>query len=105
VATTLRGSISARHNTWTGVLYDGKNLFKAPIYQITHIVDRTGGGDSFTAGLIYMLLTHRDDLQKALNFAVAASCLKHTIYGDFNMVSIAEVEKLMKGVVSGRIQR
>lgn len=105
VATTLRGSISASHNTWTGVLYDGKTLYTAPIYDITHIVDRTGGGDAFTAGLIYMLLTHGDDLQKALNFAVAASCLKHTIYGDFNMASIVEVEKLMKGVVSGRIQR
>ncbi|MDH5769724.1 MAG: sugar kinase [Candidatus Bathyarchaeota archaeon] len=105
VATTLRGSISASHNTWTGVLYDGKTIYTAPIYDITHIVDRTGGGDAFTAGLIYMLLTHGDDLQKALNFAVAASCLKHTIYGDFNMASIVEVEKLMKGVVSGRIQR
>jgi len=105
VATTLRGSISASHNTWTGVLYDGKTLFKAPIYQITHIVDRTGGGDSFTAGLIYGFFKYGNDLQKTLNFAVAASCLKHTIYGDFNMVSVAEVEKLMKGVVSGRIQR
>ena len=105
VGITLRGSISASHNTWTGVLYDGKTLYTAPIYDITHIVDRTGGGDAFTAGLIYMLLTHGDDLQKALNFAVAASCLKHTIYGDFNMASIVEVEKLMKGVVSGRIQR
>lgn len=105
VGTTLRGSISASHNTWSGVLYDRKTFYKSPIYQITHIVDRTGGGDAFTAGLIYGLLTYDDDLQKALNFAVAASCMKHTIYGDFNMVSAKEVERLTEGVVSGRIQR
>ncbi len=105
VATTLRGSISASHNTWSGVLYDGNTLYKSPTYQITHIVDRVGGGDAFTAGLIYGFIKYEDDLQKALNFAVAASCLKHTVFGDFNMVSVTEVEKLMKGVTSGRIQR
>lgn len=104
VITTLRGSISASHNTWTGVLYDGKTLYKAPDYDITHIVDRVGGGDSFMAGLIYGLLSFDDD-QKALNFAVAASCLKHTIKGDANLVSVEEVTKLMEGDKSGRVSR
>ena len=105
VITTLRGSISASHNTWSGVLWDGKTLFEAPTYQITHIVDRVGGGDSFMAGLIYGLLTYPNDDQKALNFAVAASCLKHTIYGDANLSTTAEVEKLMSGDASGRVAR
>lgn len=105
VITTLRGSLSANHNSWSGVLYDGKTLFKAPEYQITHIVDRVGGGDSFMGGLIYGLLTYSDDDQKALNFAVAASCLKHTIFGDYNRVTVAEVEKLMGGDASGRVSR
>jgi len=102
---TLRGSVSADHNTWSGVLYDGKVLYEAPVYQITHIVDRVGGGDSFMAGLIYGLLTYPNDDQKALNFAAAASCLKHTIHGDFNLVTVAEVEQLMKGDTSGRVIR
>ncbi len=105
VITTLRGSVSASHNTWSGVLYDGSKLYKAPEYNITHIVDRVGGGDSFMGGLIYGLLTYREDLQSALNFAVAASCLKHTIYGDYNRVTIKEVEKLMGGDASGRVTR
>jgi 2-dehydro-3-deoxygluconokinase len=105
VITTLRGSINANHNTWSGVLYDGDTLYKAPVYQITHIVDRVGGGDSFMGGLIYGMLTYGTDMQKALNFAVAASCLKHTIYGDFNRVSVEEVEKLMAGDSSGRVTR
>mgnify|MGYP006266500235 CR=1 FL=1 len=105
VITTLRGSISASHNTWSGVLYDGSVLYEAPTYQITHIVDRVGGGDSFMGGLIYGLLTYPDDDQKALDFAVAASCLKHTIYGDANQVTVAEVEKLMAGDASGRVSR
>jgi 2-dehydro-3-deoxygluconokinase len=102
---TLRGSISASHNTWSGVLYDGKTLYEAPTYQITDIVDRVGGGDSFMGGLIYGLLTYPDDDQRALDFAVAASCLKHTIYGDANLVTVAEVEKLMQGDASGRVSR
>jgi len=105
VITTLRGSISASHNTWSGVLYDGTTLFEAPSYDITHIVDRVGGGDSFMGGLIYGLLTYPDDDQNALNFAVAASCLKHTIYGDANLVTVEEVEKLMGGDASGRVAR
>lgn len=105
VITTLRGSISASHNTWSGVLYDGKTLYEAPTYQITHIVDRVGGGDSFMGGLIYGLLQYPDDDQNALNFAVAASCLKHTIYGDANLATVEEVEKLMSGDASGRVAR
>ncbi|MCF8358472.1 MAG: sugar kinase [Prolixibacteraceae bacterium] len=105
VITTLRGSISASHNSWSGVLWDGKTLYEAPTYQITHIVDRVGGGDSFMGGLIYGLLQWPGDDQKALNFAVAASCLKHTIYGDFNRVSVDEVMKLMGGDASGRVAR
>ncbi|MEO1010133.1 MAG: sugar kinase [Bacteroidota bacterium] len=105
VITTLRGSISASHNTWAGVLYDGKTMYKSPEYQITHIVDRVGGGDSFMGGLIYGLLNYPEDDQNALNFAVAASCLKHTIKGDANLVTVAEVEKLMGGDASGRVAR
>jgi len=105
VITTLRGSISASHNTWAGVLYDGKKMYESNQYQITHIVDRVGGGDSFMGGLIYGLLTHPNDDQKALDFAVAASCLKHTIKGDANLVTVAEVEKLMGGDASGRVAR
>ena len=105
VITTLRTSINANHNNWAGVLYDGKKLYKSPEYQITHIVDRVGGGDSFMGGLIYGLQTYKNDDQKALNFAVAASCLKHTIYGDYNRVSVQEVEKLMSGDASGRVSR
>jgi 2-dehydro-3-deoxygluconokinase len=105
VITTLRGSISASHNSWSGVLYDGETLYEAPTYQITHIVDRVGGGDSFMGGLIYGLLHYPEDDQKALNFAVAASCLKHTIYGDANLATVDEVEKLMQGDASGRVSR
>jgi 2-dehydro-3-deoxygluconokinase len=105
VITTLRGSVNANHNSWSGVLWDGKTLYEAPTYQITDIVDRVGGGDSFMGGLIYGLLTYTGDDQKALNFAVAASCLKHTIYGDYNQVTVDEVEKLMGGDASGRVAR
>ena len=105
VITTLRGSINANHNSWSGVLWDGKTLFEAPTYQITDIVDRVGGGDSFMGGLIYGLLTYQNDDQQALNFAVAASCLKHTIYGDYNRATVDEVEKLMGGDASGRVAR
>ena len=105
VIITLRGSINANHNTWGGVLWDGRTLYQSPRYDITHIVDRVGGGDSFMGGLIYGLLTYTGDDQKALNFAVAASCLKHTIFGDYNQVTVAEVENLMKGDASGRVSR
>ncbi len=105
VITTLRGSISASHNTWAGVMYDGENMFESPQYQITDIVDRVGGGDSFMGGLIYGLLKYPEDDQNALNFAVAASCLKHTIKGDANLATVSEVEKLMGGDASGRVAR
>jgi 2-dehydro-3-deoxygluconokinase len=105
VITTLRGSISASHNTWAGVLYDGTTMFQSPQYQITDIVDRVGGGDSFMGGLIYGLLQYPEDDQNALNFAVAASCLKHTIKGDANLVKVDEVQKLMGGDSSGRVAR
>jgi 2-dehydro-3-deoxygluconokinase len=105
IAITLRGSISASHNTWSGILWDEGAIYLGPEFDITHIVDRVGGGDSFMGGLIYGLLTYGEDKQAALNFAVAASCLKHTVFGDFNMVTAAEVEKLMGGDVSGRVSR
>jgi len=105
VIITLRGSINANHNTWGGCLYAGGKLYKSQRYDITHIVDRVGGGDSFMGGLIYGLITFPADDQRALDFAVAASALKHTIYGDFNLVTVAEVEQLMKGDGSGRVSR
>ena len=86
-------------------MYDGARLYQSRRYDITHIVDRVGGGDAFMGGLIYGLLAYPGDDQRALDFAAAASCLKHTIYGDFNQVSVAEVEKLMKGDASGRVSR
>lgn len=100
---TLRGAINANHNTWTGVLYNGKQLLTTRTYAITHIVDRVGGGDSFMGALIYGLMTGGD--QRALDFAVAASALKHTIHGDFNRVDLGEVEALMCGDASGRVKR
>jgi 2-dehydro-3-deoxygluconokinase len=106
VAITLRGSLSASHNTWSGILWHGGEVYTAPTYDITHIVDRVGGGDSFMGGLIYGLLTYgKDGIQDALEFAVAASCLKHTVYGDVNLVTVDEVEKLMGGDRSGRVSR
>ena len=105
VAVTLRGSISASHNTWSGALWQGGAFYTAPVYDIVPIVDRVGGGDSFVGGLIYGLRTYGTDAGKALHFAVAASCLKHSIPGDFNAVTIAEVEALMAGDASGRVKR
>jgi 2-dehydro-3-deoxygluconokinase len=102
---TLRGAINANHNTWGGVLYADGVLYSSKRYDITHIVDRVGGGDSFMGGLIYGLVSYPGDDQKALDFAVAASCLKHTVYGDFNLVTVAEVENLIKGDGSGRVAR
>lgn len=101
---TLRGAINANQNTWGGVLYDGKQLIESRRYDITDIVDRVGGGDSFMGGLIFGLLHYQDD-KKALEFAAAASCLKHTLKGDFNCVTVSEVENLMDGDASGRVKR
>ena len=103
VAITLRSSLSAFDNDWAGMLYSGGQAYFSPTYRI-HIVDRVGGGDSFGGGLIYALLTEKAP-QDAINFAVAASCLKHSIEHDFNLVTVAEVENLAKGNASGRIQR
>ena len=105
VIITLRGSISASYNSWAGVLYDGEKMYESIQYQITDIVDRVGGGDSFVGGLIYGLLNYPNEDQKALDFAVAASCLKHTIKGDANLVTVEEIEKLMNGDASGRVNR
>jgi 2-dehydro-3-deoxygluconokinase len=87
------------------VLWHEGDFYVEPHFDITHIVDRVGGGDSFMGGLIYGLRAYGDDYQQALNFAVAASCLKHSIFGDFNLVTIGEVEKLMGGDASGRVSR
>ena len=103
VAITLRTSISASDNDWAGMLFDGENYCFSKSYHL-HIVDRVGGGDSFGGGLIYALLNGYDT-QKAIDFAVAASALKHSVEGDFNRVSVSEVEKLAGGDASGRVQR
>ena len=104
IAITLRESHSASHNGWSACLNDRKEFLLSKYYDITHIVDRVGGGDCFAAGLIYGLL-HRTSHQDALEFAVAASCLKHSIPGDFNRFTTTEVEALIKGGGSGRVQR
>lgn len=104
IAITLRESFSADMNGWSACLNDGEQFCLSRKYMISDIVDRVGGGDSFAAGLIYSLNTYKDK-QEALEFAVAASCLKHSVSGDFNRVSAAEVEKLKKGDASGRVQR
>ena len=103
VAITLRTSLSASDNDWAGMLYDGENYCFSKEYHL-HIVDRVGGGDSFGGGLIYALLNGKDS-QSAIEFAVAASALKHSIEGDFNRVTVSEVEKLAGGDGSGRVQR
>ena len=103
VAITLRTSISASDNDWAGMLYDGKEYCFSKSYHL-HIVDRVGGGDSFGGGLIYALLSGKDT-QAAVEFAVAASALKHSVEGDYNRVSVSEVEKLAGGDGSGRVQR
>lgn len=104
MAVTLRGAVNANHNSWSGILYDGKQLFYSAKYDITDIVDRVGGGDSFMGGLIFGLLYYEDS-QKALDFATAASAYKHTLKGDFNWATIEDVETLMSGNVSGRVKR
>lgn len=103
-AITLRESHSASHNSWSACLHNGQEFLVSPRYEITHIVDRVGGGDAFAAGLIYSLLQGMSD-EVALDFAVAASCLKHSVVGDYNRVSVPEVERLARGEASGRVQR
>ena len=104
IAITLRESKSADWNGWAACLNDRENFYVSKRYEIRDIVDRVGGGDSFGGGLLYGL-THYEDKQQALEFAVAASCLKHSILGDFNRVDVSEVEKLMGGDGTGRVQR
>ena len=104
IAITLRESKSASHNDWSACIYDGKEFYLSKKYEIKNIVDRVGGGDSFGGGLIYGLNTYKTP-GEALEFAVAASCLKHSILGDYNRVSVKEVEALMGGDGSGRVQR
>lgn len=104
IAITLRESHSANWNGWAACLNDREKFYVSKKYEIQNILDRVGGGDSFAGGLIYGLSTY-EDRQQALEFAVAASCLKHSISGDFNRVSVSEVTALMKGDGSGRVQR
>jgi 2-dehydro-3-deoxygluconokinase len=104
IVTTYRGVMSSSHNTLSGVLWNGKELIQAAEHTINPIVDRIGGGDAFMAGLIYGLITYQNE-QKALDFAVAASVLKHSIEGDANLVTVAEVEALVKGENIGRLVR
>ncbi|MFC4722629.1 PfkB family carbohydrate kinase [Geojedonia litorea] len=105
IATTLRYSVSASHQRIGGVLYDGQNLYTADVKDVTPVVDRVGSGDAFMGGLIYGLLNLPNDKQRALNFAVAACCLKHTISGDYNLVSVKEVENMIDGDATGKVSR
>jgi 2-dehydro-3-deoxygluconokinase len=104
VGISLRGSVSATHNTWSAVLYDGRKLYATRKYDITNVVDRLGSGDAFTGALIYCLLAGKSD-QEALDFATAASALKHSIMFDPNLVSVQEIESLVKEGGAGRVQR
>ena len=104
VISTLRESFSASHNGWKAMIYDGKEFYTSKRYDIDPIIDRVGGGDSFSGGIIHGLLT-KPNQGEALEFAVAASALKHTVNGDFNLVTIEEVEALAGGDASGRVQR
>lgn len=105
VATTLRYSVSASHQRIGGVMYDGKKIYNAAVQEVTPVVDRVGSGDAFMGGLIYGLNEEPLDKQRALNFAVAACCLKHTISGDYNLVTKGEIEKLLSGDFSGKVSR
>lgn len=105
IATTFREVRSASDQALSGALWQGGALYSGPRYELTHIVDRVGGGDAFMAGLIYGLLTRPDTPQYALDFGLAAACLKHGILGDFNLVSAAEVERLLAGEAAGRVAR
>jgi 2-dehydro-3-deoxygluconokinase len=104
-ATTLRGAESASHQQWSGTIWRNGQFHAGPTYDILPVIDRIGAGDAFAAGLIYALSLRPDDLVYALNFALAASCLKHSIVGDANLVSVAEVEQLMAGETAGRVSR
>lgn len=101
----LRNSITSNHNVLAAVLYSDGTLKHTGIYDIEHETDRVGAGDAFVGGMIYGLITYPDDDRKALDFALAASALKNTVYGDFNLVTVDEVESLMNGNISGRVSR
>lgn len=105
IATTLRYSVSASHQKIGGILYDGEKIYSADIQEVTPVVDRIGSGDAFMGGLIYGLLKNENDKQTALNIAVAACCLKHTIYGDYNLITIEEIEKFLNEGGSGKVSR
>lgn len=105
VVSTLRESYSASFNGWKALIYDGKSFYQSRRYEISPVIDRVGGGDSFAGGLIHGMLKYNWDQEAALEFAVAASALKHTVNGDFNLVSEAEVLNLVGGNVNGRVQR
>ncbi|MFD0993726.1 PfkB family carbohydrate kinase [Tenacibaculum geojense] len=105
VATTLRYTVSASHQRIGGILYNGAQVYNATIKEVTPVVDRVGSGDAFMGGLIYGLLSYKQDFQKALDFAVAACCLKHTISGDYNLVTVEEVEQMMLGEATGKVSR
>ena len=105
IAITLRSSISASHNTWSGIMWQNGEFFIGRCFDITHIVDRVGGGDAFMGGLIFGLRRFPENPQRILDFAIGASCLKHSVFGDFNQVSVSEVEKIISGDTSGRVSR
>ncbi|RDK87064.1 sugar kinase [Marinirhabdus gelatinilytica] len=105
IATTLRYSVSASHQRIGGVLYDGKAIYNADIKEVTPVVDRVGSGDAFMGGLIYGLLDDQSSKQRALNIAVAACCLKHTISGDYNLITLEEIQQLISGKASGKVSR
>lgn len=102
---SLRASVNADDNTWSGVMWDGKSLIQSKVIRMPNIVDRIGGGDSFAAGLIYGFINYPTNNQRILDFAVAASSLKHSIHGDFNLSTVEEVLSVVDGDSSGRIQR
>ncbi len=104
-ATTLRYSVSASHQRIGGILYDGKTIYNAEVKEVTPVVDRVGSGDAFMGGLIYGLLNDNINKQRALDIAVAACCLKHTISGDYNLITLNEIEKLISGDASGKVSR
>ena len=104
-ATTLRYSVSASHQRIGGVLYNGKAIYKAEVKEVTPVVDRVGTGDAFMGGLLFSLIDQPNDLQRALDFAVAACCLKHTIVGDYNLATLQEIENIIGGNSSGLVSR
>lgn len=105
MATTLRYSVSASHQRIGGILYDGKSIYDADIKEVTPVVDRVGSGDAFMAGLIYGLLSDDIGYQKSINMAVASCCLKHTIYGDYNLVSLKDIERFINSDSHGKVSR